>query len=1107
MVQPKCISDDPYWYKDAIIYELHIKTFADSNADGVGDFKGLISKLDYLEDLGVTAIWLLPFYPSPLRDDGYDIADYRDIHPDFGTLPQFKAFLREAHARGIRVITELVINHTSDQHEWFQKARTAKEGSTARNFYVWSDTARKYEDARIIFQDFEHSNWAWDSVANAYYWHRFYYHQPDLNYDSPQVQKAVLRLLDYWFKMGVDGMRLDAIPYLYQREGTNCENLPETFAFLKKLRKHIDDNHDCKMLLAEANQWPEDAVAYFGHGDTCHMAFHFPLMPRMFMALEMEDRHPVLDILDQTPKIPELNQWALFLRNHDELTLEMVSDEERDYMYRFFAQDPRARINLGIRRRLAPLLGNDRRKIELLNVLLFSFPGSPVIYYGDEIGMGDNYYLGDRDGVRTPMQWNSDKNSGFSQANPQKLYLPVIIDPEYHYEAVNVETQERNPSSLLWWMRRLIAMRKRFKAFGRGAIEFLLPENAKVLAFLRIYEEETILVVTNLSRHSQPVSLDLSRFAGYVPEEMFSRNEFPIIRESDYTLTLASYGYYLFQLTPPERTQEEVTSEMPVLRSGSSWAELFDNRVVRRTMESEVLPEYIKRQRWFGGKARIVQQLSIVDWIQVGKSENSATILLVEVSYTEGESEIYVLPLAFARIEETVKEFPEGAVAHAEIRNGKGVLYDAVFSPKFCTDLLQMMIAKRRINTPQGKLLAVSGTYLRHLMQGEGTLEPRVLRAEQSNTSILYGGRLILKLYRRTEEGIHPDAEIIRYLTEKAGYTHIPPFAGSLEFRKAGREPMLMSLMQEFIPNQGDAWTYSLDAVGRYFDRVLTKRGEIPEAPKPPETILEAAYTEPPEVMTELVSGFFFEMTELLGRRTAELHLALASGRTVKGFKPEAFSLLYQRSVYQTMQNLARREMRLLKRVLPTLPEHIQQEAATVLDLEKDIFRVMRSILGSKIDVVKTRIHGDFHLGQVLYTGKDFVLFDFEGEPARALSERRLKRSPIRDVAGMLRSIHYVAYTSLLKHVTVRTEDIHYLDPWADLWYHHIGGSFLKGYLRTAEGASFLPQDSEKLEKMLFPYMLEKAVYELGYELNNRPEWVIIPIRGIKHLCGVKDGS
>ena len=514
---PEAFGIQPTWYKDAVIYEAHVRAFRDGNGDGIGDFRGLIEKLDYLQGLGVTAIWLLPFYPSPLRDDGYDISDYRQVHPSYGNLRDFRLFLREAHRRGMRVITELVLAHTSDQHPWFQRARSARAGSNYRNFYLWNDTPDRFSEARVIFKDFESSNWTFDPVADAYFWHRFYSHQPSLNYDNPSVRQAMFDVVDFWLSMGVDGLRLDAVPYLYARDGTTCENLPETFEFLRRLRAHIDDRYDNRMLLAEANQWPEDAVKYMGQGDICQMAFQFPLMPRMFMAARQEDRFPIVDILAEIPSTPPECQWALFLRNHDELTLEMVTDEERDYMYRAYAKDPQARVNVGIRRRLAPLLGNDRRLIEMMNGLLFSLPGTPIVYYGDEIGMGDNIYLGDRNSVRTPMQWNADRNAGFSEANPQRLYLPVIIDPEYHSQAINVEAQTQNSNSLLWWMRRLIALRQRYRAFGRGSLEMLLPDNRKVFAFIRRLGEERILCVFNLSRHVQCVELDLSEFRARCP--------------------------------------------------------------------------------------------------------------------------------------------------------------------------------------------------------------------------------------------------------------------------------------------------------------------------------------------------------------------------------------------------------------------------------------------------------------------------------------------------------------------------------------------------------------------------------------------------------------
>src|SRR5438874_2225201 len=596
---------DPLWYKDAVIYELHVKTFHDSDGDGIGDFRGLIQKLDYLHELGITAIWLLPFYPSPLRDDGYDIADYFDVNPNYGTLDDFRAFLDAAHKRGLRVITELVINHTSDQNPWFQKSRRAPLGSPEREFYVWSDTPEKYSDARIIFKDFETSNWSWDPLAQAYFWHRFYSHQPDLNFDNPAVHQAVFEALDFWLELGVDGLRLDAIPYLYEREGTNCENLPETHEFLKKLRSRVDSKYPGRMLLAEANQWPEDSVAYFGDGDECHCAFHFPVMPRMFMAIRMEDRFPIVDILAQTPPIPETSQWALFLRNHDELTLEMVTDEERDYMYRVYASQAKARINLGIRRRLAPLLGNDRKRIELVHLLLLSFPGTPVLYYGDEIGMGDNVFLGDRNGVRTPMQWSSDKNAGFSRASPQALYLPIILDPEYHYEAVNVEAQQANPNSLWWWMKRVLTLRQRHRAFGRGTIEFLRPENRKILAFTRRFEEEVILVVANLSRFPQPVELELGQFKHLRPIELFGRTEFPVIGEAPYPLTLSPHAAFWFLLEPGSARPSAETADdsSSFIAVANDWMDVVQSRY-HAAFEKRVAG-FLLRQAWFNCSRRI----------------------------------------------------------------------------------------------------------------------------------------------------------------------------------------------------------------------------------------------------------------------------------------------------------------------------------------------------------------------------------------------------------------------------------------------------------------------------------------------------------------------
>jgi maltose alpha-D-glucosyltransferase/alpha-amylase len=546
--------EDPLWYKDAIIYEVPVKSFYDANNDGIGDFPGLIEKLDYLQSLGVTCLWLLPCFPSPLRDDGYDISNYTEVHPSYGTLDDFRRFLAAAHERDLKVIIELVVNHTSDQHQWFQRARLAPHGSAERDFYVWSDTDQKYEGARIIFIDTEQSNWAWDHVAQAYYWHRFFHHQPDLNYDNAAVLEEVLRVMDFWLEMGVDGFRLDAVPYLIERAGTNCENLPETHIVLKAIRRHIDTRWPNRMLLAEANQWPADVRPYFGDGDECHMAFHFPVMPRLFMALHLEERDPIVEIMERTPNIPETCQWALFLRNHDELTLEMVTDDERDYMYLAYSADPMARLNVGIRRRLAPLMNNSRRRIELLTSVLFSLPGTPIIYYGDEIGMGDNMHLGDRNGVRTPMQWTGDRNAGFSRADPHQLFSPVISDPVYGYQAVNVESEEHDPASLLHWTRNMIRLRRLFRVFGRGTLEFLRPANRAVLAYIRRYEDDDpILCVANLARNVQPVHLDLRAFAGLVPVEILGYTDFPSIGVEPYFLTLGPYGFYWFELQHRDR--------------------------------------------------------------------------------------------------------------------------------------------------------------------------------------------------------------------------------------------------------------------------------------------------------------------------------------------------------------------------------------------------------------------------------------------------------------------------------------------------------------------------------------------------------------------------
>jgi maltose alpha-D-glucosyltransferase/alpha-amylase len=1099
------MGDDPLWFKDAVIYQLHVKSFFDSDDDGVGDFQGLTRKLDYLQDLGVSAIWLMPFCPSPLRDDGYDIADYHNIHPAYGTLRDFKKFLTEAHRRGLRVITELVVNHTSDQHAWFQRARRAKPGSPWRDWYVWSDTPQRYEDARIIFQDFETSNWTWDPVAGAYYWHRFYSHQPDLNYDNPRVRQAVLATLDFWYAMGVDGLRLDAIPYLFEREGTNCENLPETHRFLKDMRAHVDAKFNNRMLLGEANQWPEDAVTYFGDGDECHMAFHFPLMPRLFMALHMEDRFPVMDILDQTPAIPENCQWAIFLRNHDELTLEMVTDEERDYMYRVYAQDSRMRINLGIRRRLFPLLGNHRRRTELANALLFSLPGSPTIYYGDEIGMGDNVYLGDRDGVRTPMQWSADRNAGFSRANPQKLFLPLIISPEYHFEVINVEVQQANPHSTLWWMKRLIALRKRFKAFSRGSIQFLTPDNHRILAFIRRYENERLLIVCNLSRFVQHVQLDLTAYQGMVPVELFGRTPFPPVQAAPYFLSLGPHSFFWFYLTPGQAVAEgtlpvDGKSTLPVVEADLEKEDFFNGKAAARL--EEVLPGFLIRSRWFGGKARPLKQARIVDMFFLEKESHQWAIALVQVDYLSGDGELYAVPMALAdesQSDRLLQEHPQAVIARLKLKGNPAtfLLYDALADTAFGEALLEILTRKRTVHGRRGQIRGFTTRAFRPLLpQGQPLPPTTIMQAEQSNTSIRFGDRLILKLIRKLSPGVNPDFEIGRLLTEKR-FPRCAPTAGAIELRLNQSEPMTIAILQGFVTNQGDAWSYSLDRLGHYFEAAVGRIRPVLPASFPVDLIDSA----PSDEAVALI-GDFLESARLLGRRTAEMHNCLASEQSLPEFKPEAFSKLYQRALYQSMRSQAGKAMPLLRRQFNRLPESLRPLTLFVMEHEKDLMNRFKELLESKIGAMRIRCHGDYHLGQVLVAEKDFIIIDFEGEPARPITERRIKRSALRDVAGMLRSFHYAAHAALLcrQENGVPPEAVAGLEHWAEFWQRWVSSEFLKIYLQEAAGGRFIPSSRGELRILLRALLLEKAVYELSYELNNRPDWVGIPLSGIRQL-------
>ncbi len=811
------VTEDPLWYKDAIIYQLHVKSFFDSNNDGVGDFAGLLSKLDYIAELGVSAIWLLPFYPSPLLDDGYDIADYRGVNPEYGTLHDVKRFIQETHKRGIRVITELVVNHTSIQHPWFQRARRAKPGSVYRDFYVWSDTDQKYASTRIIFVDTERSNWTWDPVANAYYWHRFYSHQPDLNFDNPRVLKEVLAVLRFWADLGVDGLRLDAVPYLVEREGTNNENLPETHTVLKQIRAELDQHYPDRMLLAEANQWPEDTKEYFGegNGDECHMAFHFPLMPRMYMAIAREDRFPITDIMRQTPDIPATAQWAIFLRNHDELTLEMVTQSERDFLWETYAADRRARLNLGIRRRLAPLLEHDRRRIELMNHLLLSMPGTPVIYYGDEIGMGDNVYLGDRNGVRTPMQWSPDRNGGFSRADPSRLVSPPIMDPLYGFESLNVEALARDPHSLLMWMRRNIAVRRQYQAFGRGNFRLLYPKNRKILAYLREYDGFTILCVANLARTPQAVELDLSEFSGRIPIELDGGSVFPPIGQLTYLLTLAPYGFYWFNLaeeTAWPSLHTPAPEPMPEYQTIVFRKSFLEGLLAARSvLEREVLPSYLPKRRWFAQK----DQKLLAVRIAVCTTQPQAEAALVEIeTETPSGTARWLLPLAIAW-EDRPTPTLAAQLALARVRHGArvGLLTDAFVLPDLTLGVLKNLAQARTIHTGAGDVHFEPTSRMRDIVIPPD-VELNWLSAEQSNSSVIIGDIAMLKLFRRVSTGQHPEAEMGRYLTEQ-GFANTPALLGEVARVEDDGTRHALAIAQSFIRNQGDAWSWTLDLLMR----------------------------------------------------------------------------------------------------------------------------------------------------------------------------------------------------------------------------------------------------------------------------------------------------
>jgi maltose alpha-D-glucosyltransferase/alpha-amylase len=1209
---------DPLWYKDAIIYELHVRAFADSNNDGIGDFQGLLTKLDYLNDLGVTCIWLLPFFPSPLRDDGYDISNYNDVNPSYGTLNDFKAFLDAAHLRGMQVMIELVINHTSDQHPWFKAARTAPPGSPERDMYVWSDTGDKYKDARIIFADTETSNWTWDGTAKAYYWHRFFSHQPDLNYDSPLVMEEVLKAMRFWLDMGVDGLRMDAIPYLCERDGTSCENLPETHAAIKKLRAALDADYANRMILAEANQWPADVRPYFGDGDECHMAFHFPLMPRIYMALRQEDRQPITDIMAQTPPIPDNCQWGLFLRNHDELTLEMVTHDERDYMYFAYSADPRMRINVGIRRRLAPLVDNNRRRIELLNSLLLSFPGTPILYYGDEIGMGDNIYLGDRNGVRTPMQWTSDRNAGFSKCDPARLYFPVVMDPIYGYQVVNVEAQLSDQSSLLQWTRNMIALRKLFQVFGRGTLTFLNPTNRKILAYLRELDlgdgsSETVLCVANLSRFAQPVTLDLANYAGYMPVEMLGYVSFPEITREPYPLTVAPYSFLWLELqaAPAEELLHEPAAQVPEMIVAqesiaapvltNSWQEFLSS--AGASILEPALRDWLPRKRWFGAKTRTIESIRLRSWVELprntkgfpaaNESETTAiqpALFFFDVHYFEGSPDVYQIPLAIstgAAIEEIAANRPDSIVARLTTLTGPAVLHDAVVRDDFDQGLLRLIATNATLAISRDGFAATgSGAALEAPLGGNGEsladtpvavspaplsaqpgeaaapprteapptqaadyrrLQPHespsagdaapegerldarassqfthelaaqhlpseVGSAEQSNTAIVFGRQLFLKLYRRLQPEENPDVEVSRFLTEVAHFSEIPPFLGEISISTGSAEKTTLAMLQGLVTNDGDGWQWFLDRLTSWLVSAqglaapehssqagwLSNRVQVSESLKPIQVTLDAA--------------------ALLGKRTAEMHLALGSNRSLPAFAPVSLAREDLARDAQRIEAQVKTAIEALKRKLPKLDDAASEGAGLLLSRRTALLERARSITSMRAAGQGIRIHGDYHLGQTLHipasekgteqSGSDigdFVLLDFEGEPARPIEERRRKQSPLKDVAGMLRSFSYAAFSAIDRAVSAGGENepsvsAAALPEWAQMWQNAAATAFLSSYRECAAANESLLPAAPDAQILLDAYLLEKALYELQYELDNRPTWIRIPINGILAL-------
>jgi maltose alpha-D-glucosyltransferase/alpha-amylase len=1084
---PEGGTHDALWYKDAIVYQLHVKAFRDANRDGIGDFAGLTEKLDYLRDLGVTAVMLMPFYPSPLRDDGYDVADYREVHPSYGTLQEFRRFVREAHRRGLRVITELVMNHSSDLHPWFQRARRAPRGSPEREFYVWSDDPKKYAGTGIIFPEAESSNWAWDNVAQAHYWHRFFSHQPDLNFDHPEVLREWVRIMRHWLDLGVDGLRLDGVPYLVEREGTSNENLPETHAVLRRLRAWLEEHHPGRPLLAEANLWPEEVCRYFGNGDECHMAFHFPLMPRLFLAIAMEDRHPVVDIVAQTPDIPAECQWAIFLRNHDELTLEAVTDRERDYMYRVFANDPNMRLNLGIRRRLAPLMENERPKIELISFLLMTLPGTPIIYYGDEIGMGDNVYLGGRNSVRTPMQWSPDRNAGFSKADPQSLFMPPIMDPVYGYQSVNVESQLRSASSLLHWTRRLIAVRKSYRAFGRGTLTFLQPGNRKILAYIREHDGQAVLCVANLSRLSQAVELDLTRYEGRVPVEITGRESFPPIGKLPYLLTLPGHGYFAFELavgvrSPIWHEQRFPNRTLPVVVLSAQWREALTGQGLRdirslavnlneQRLREEILLPFMRDREWFTAHAGSVSDLAVDDLLEWATPEGHWLLAVLRAEWADQRSQRFLVPLALdweTRNYDPLERLGPWAVARIRQKERMGVLYSALGDPEFARALARAAGSNAEVAVGDKRLRFSSSAVYAELTPSIDE-EVRTPPLEQSNTSVFFGNRLYLKAYRRLHYGVNPDLEMARFLTEVSAFAHIAPLAGAVELVDPATqaEPITLAILQKYVEHQGDAWNFTVE----YLDRTLAA----------------------PSADGGTSHAFYLKQMELLGQRVAQLHRALARISGDPPFDPEPFTRDAFLAWTAEVATAVERALASLRQAATWMGGSLTTQVEELLARRAELLERLRTVQPAAA-LVRTRYHGDLHLGQVLIAQNDFVIIDFEGDPRRPIGQWRGKHCPMRDMAGMLYSITKAGDT-----VRRRAPEHAAADAALEHWERESSAALQRGYRHASAGLASMPTDDVSWRTLLNLFTLERTVYELQYELQQLRE-PALPLRSLLQL-------